>query len=353
MRGEPFQIGTHRDGRPHMVSRWVPNPDEWDIVLQAWKMRAAKNRYKAINARLHIFKTVNSYTTMFQNRLYLGEMRLGENIIKEYAPAMIDQATWDAVQAINKSMKNMAYLKDTKLQPRRASSSYTLTGLIHCGQCGAPMNGHVVIDKRTGIEWKYYRCSLANRTGKCKSKLIALTTIEYSVLSTICEYIYTPEALQALKEIGQAAFSDGTTQLREEKKRLVELLAGVRHRITNLTDAVADSGHSRSLLNKIDSAEVEEANLISQISEIDRDLSNQPSYPSEEQTTKLIRDSFAIIDSGDPQAINRLLHGFINKIIALQTDKTIKVEIQYFHPPKQVDDPPPEGPGFPKAKPLR
>jgi DNA invertase Pin-like site-specific DNA recombinase len=351
---EPFQIQTHRDGKPHMVSRWVPDPDTWDTVKEAWKLRASGHRYKEINNRLHLFKTVNSYTSMFQNRIYLGEMRFGGIVNLNYAPPMIDEATWDSVQAINKRMKNMANLKDPAMHPRRASSSYMLTGLLYCGLCGAPLNGHEVRNLKTNTTWKYYRCSKANRTGTCQARMMALTTVDYAVLQAITEYIMTPAALAALRDIDQANFSTETVSLRIEKNRLADLLAGMRHRITNITEAIAQSGHSRSLLESLANAELEEAELISQISQIEKKLSQTPAQPTEARVNKLIRDSIMIIDSGDPQAINRLLRGFVVKIIAARIGKTIKMEIDYLHPPDNDLDPPPEnGAGRPKANPLR
>jgi hypothetical protein len=332
-----------------MVSRWVPNPDEWEACKLAWELRASGVPVKMINNRFHLYRSISSFTDMFQRRIYLGEMTYHGITKVDYTPPMIDLATWDAVQAINRSKKNMAHLKDPKLHPRRNNSSYMLTGLIYCKRCGSALNGHVIMSKKKGSDWKYYRCTFKNNSDRCDSKLIPMDPIENAVLAGIVKYIYTPEAMKVMQEVETTGVMDSTAALKKEKKHLVAELTGVRNRITNFTSAIAESGHSRALLNNLGSAEIEEANLVAQISEVEKEISSTHIYPSDQTVDGWIKDSLRVIDSGDPHAINMLLRGFINKILAVYDNKVIKVEIQYKYPSAPPIESPPDGTNRPKA----
>src|SRR5512139_2121793 len=57
---EPVQIGARRDGRPHIAHRWVPDPDQADLVRQAFALRAAGLPLSQINRQTHLYGSLNS-----------------------------------------------------------------------------------------------------------------------------------------------------------------------------------------------------------------------------------------------------------------------------------------------------
>ncbi len=218
-----------------------------------------------------------------------------------------------------------------------------------CQRCGSALNAHLIMSKKNGTDWKYYRCTFKNNSDRCDSRLIPLEAIETAVLSSICKYIYTPEAMKAMQEVETTGVSDSTAALKKEKKHLVADLTGVRNRITNITSAIPESGHSRALLNNLSGSEIEEANLIAQISEVEKEISGIHIYPSDQTLDDWIRSALQVIDSGDPHSINQLLRGFIHKILAVYDNKAIKVEIQYKYPTAPPVESPPDGTIHPKA----
>jgi DNA invertase Pin-like site-specific DNA recombinase len=99
---EQVVIGKKRDGSERKGSRWVPDPEVWDLVKLAWQLRAEGRPYEAIqratDRRVYISK--NCWPTFFSNKAYLGVGVWGDLEIPDHHPAAIDQATWQAVQKV-------------------------------------------------------------------------------------------------------------------------------------------------------------------------------------------------------------------------------------------------------------
>jgi DNA invertase Pin-like site-specific DNA recombinase len=86
---------------------------------------------------------------MLENRVYLGEVRVGEFVNTCGHPAIVDAAVFDAVQ----SLKGAA--------PARSSSPALLSGLVRCESCGYVM----------GLQRKpkpYYRCKATKPRLRCE-----------------------------------------------------------------------------------------------------------------------------------------------------------------------------------------
>ena len=81
---EPVQIGARRDGRPHIVHRWVPDPELVPMVQQAFALRAAGASLNEIHQTTALYNSLNSYTTFFSNRLYIGILEFGDLTIENY-----------------------------------------------------------------------------------------------------------------------------------------------------------------------------------------------------------------------------------------------------------------------------
>ena len=99
---ERQQIGKKRDGQPRCASRWISDPDLSELVKQAWKLRAEGKSYPEIAQATHgkIFAAKDSWYRFFINKAYLGIGVWGELEISDHHQALIDLATWEAVQAI-------------------------------------------------------------------------------------------------------------------------------------------------------------------------------------------------------------------------------------------------------------
>ena len=346
---DQVHIDTHRTGEKRYASRWVPDPEKWDLVKQAWLLRAAGRSYREINDRFHLFASVNSFTTMFRNPIYRGEMKFADlDPIPNYVDPMVDQATWDAVQAQNKTRANPSTLTSPSNHPRRDPSRYLLTGLLFCSECGAPMNGKYV--KFAGKEetWEYYICSNKARGAGCKSRQIPMELVDQAVLEEIRNYVLQPDVMTNLAADLVASYRRDLPEMKKERAHLSGGLATVRKRLRNLTNAIAETGHSPTILASMRELEASQASLVSRISAIEQRLKAEPRYPTADRFVAVIARINRILASGDNVAINRVLRGFIQSILvgvskSQRAERLLSVKILWYPPPDELieilDDP--------------
>lgn len=107
------------------------------------------------------------YTGVYTYTVNAGDKKAEPEVVRieDAFPAIVDRATWEGVQKIMDARKRNG---------RKAKREYLLTGLIFCGECGAPMHGITTHRKKgdTEYEYSYYHCS-----GKCGMKSV---TVEYA-----------------------------------------------------------------------------------------------------------------------------------------------------------------------------
>ena len=96
---EPITISYHRDGSPRTASRWVPDPDIIPNIVQAFDMFAAGASLGQIHSTFHLCRGINSYTTIFANKLYIGILEYGDLVIENYCEPIVSKSVWDAAQA--------------------------------------------------------------------------------------------------------------------------------------------------------------------------------------------------------------------------------------------------------------
>src|SRR3990170_1409280 len=180
---QPIQLPPRRDGRPHTLHRWVPDPDLIPRIRLAFDLRRRGLTYTAIHDQVHLYPSKNSYTTFFTNRLYIGELVFGDQVYENYCESIVDRATWLACQ---KTRPNSQFLiPDSSDGPsRRLEGHFFLSALLHCAKCGSPMHGHVVQTRqdRNVTRWTYYTCSRRRRRRDCTAQHIPQATIEAAVL---------------------------------------------------------------------------------------------------------------------------------------------------------------------------
>jgi len=136
---ERVLIGRRRDGSEHVGHRWIPDPVMVPLVQRAFAMRARGDTIPQIITATGLYKTDGSFTTFFTNRLYLGELVFADITISDYCEPIVDQRTWDEAQRVGVSR---SHPRSDLHHPRRIVSPFLLSGLLHCQECGSPMNGY-------------------------------------------------------------------------------------------------------------------------------------------------------------------------------------------------------------------
>jgi site-specific DNA recombinase len=170
--------------------------------------------------------------------------------------AIVPANLWSAVRARFAALPEIrGYPKSRGLVPRAMTSPYLFSGLLKCGNCGA----NLIIATGGGTHrHKKYACSRRFNRGGCENDLyIRRDDLEDLLLGKLQAEVLRPEVVeyavmefQRQLESALGGLSGDLAGLRQRKNRLE---TEVRH----LVYAVAESGHSKSLLEEIGRKEAE------------------------------------------------------------------------------------------------
>ena len=265
---EPIHIGTHRDGKPHIVHKWVPDPETWDRCKLAWEMRASGASYNAIReATGNLYTTNSGLKHFFENPIYMGTLKYGDQVIENYTPALVDKKTWDRVQKINqaRSIKNMPANIENPNHPRRENTTYLLSGQVRCAQCGALMNGSTNVHRKKGLTYHYYECTSASLNRDCQARKVPRHTLEKAVMDAMMEYLGTPEQVTQLLNQKKEIRKTDTADVDTKKAQISKELRSLKSRIHHLVEAIADGRSSKAILDTLAKHEARQAQLESQL----------------------------------------------------------------------------------------
>ncbi len=253
--GEPKQIGTRRDGSPHIINVLVPDPDTAPLVHKAFEMRSQGATFMEIDAQLHLFKTIWAYSKMLKNLRYLGEYQGIEN----YCEPIVDKQLFDEVQLVNKQHASHFGIN----HPRVSRSRFYLSGLIYCNRCGKRMYANST--QHTGKpRYDYYICT-SGSTVSCGSKRIPKLEIENLILEKFRYMLMRPDTLRDLYDAIPKQQSNLNVEKEANKDRITAQIRVVKGQITNILKAIKDTGHSRSMLADLQSLEGRQLELEGQI----------------------------------------------------------------------------------------
>ncbi len=334
---EPVAIGLRRDGTPHIAHKWVPDPEIAPLIRRAFEMRAAGATMKQIHAELHLYNSLNSYTTFFRNKLYTGVLEYGGKTYENYCDPIVDKTTFERVQEIMRQHARRV----SSLHPRRQNSSFLLSGLLYCAKCGAPMSGHKS-KQRNGTYYRRYECTRSARHAGCDAKRIPAKRLEDAVIAEVMEYILDPETVRAAVELAKKNRDERRHEMQALRKSLKKQLAALRRQIHNLVNAIAKSGHSRALLEKLQRMETEEGEIMARLQTLQTAF---PPIPSADLTdferlgefSRRLRER---LPQADTIAKRNILRGFVHKITAERIDKEIRGLIEWYLPTDEARPPP-------------
>ena len=263
---EHCEFGKKRDGKPRIVGKWVPDPEKWEYVKLAFRLRSQGKFYLEIREATHgkLFKSMNCWTTFFSNKSYLGIGVWGELEIPNHHPAAVDLDTFLAVQAVQEAHRK----RTTGLNhPRTMGRPSLLSGLAVCIHCGYHM-----IKWKTGNKnsrWDCYICNKKNSMGNrvCENHMINGKHADSAVLNAVLGKVLTPEFLQAVLDETKALLSD-TDEIDREETRLKKELGEVKQKIKNLLDQLEES-NSPALLGRLQEREAKRATLEADLRQIE------------------------------------------------------------------------------------
>lgn len=183
-------------GYDYVDGQYVINDFEAQLVKEMFDFYIEKSSVTALvmklNSEGHIGKSgVWSYRTVkviLTNPVYVGKNQFKDEVYEGEHEPILSEETFNLAQIM------MDKKRRESDNPRPFESKYMLSGLIRCGECGAPMMSMLGKIKLDGTRKRYYRCkSFKKYNGagknyhhiKCTSKSVDMYILEDKVLNQI------------------------------------------------------------------------------------------------------------------------------------------------------------------------
>ena len=297
---EKETIGFRRNGTPRIVSKWVPDPELWDLVILAWKMRKERHTYNQLTEVTHgrLYKSKNSWTTFFSNKTYLGIGKFGDLEVPNHHPAAIDQETWDVVQKIQEEMKKP---RAGPTHPRTRGNPHLLNGLAYCIHCGELMIKHM----SGRNHWDCYICGKKRKINAkaCIGSAVNTKEADKKVFDALMNRILTADFASSLLAEIQAQFVN-SPDLEAEASRLRRSLADTKRAINNLLDTIEKYG-AGAMLQRLKDREADQARMQAALVQVESKM------------------KFAQIQI-TPEAVEYVLHLWRDELLAAEQTKNVE-----------------------------
>lgn len=304
---------NERTGEMRVHHKWIPDPEMVPLIRRAFEMRAKGATVEQIRTATGLYKTPRGYTEFFCNRLFIGELEFGDVLITDYCDPIIDRETWEEVQRIAQRRKLPQNNED---HPRRSVSSFILSGMLHCQECGSPMNGYSI------KQWDYYVCSRRKSKRDCSSRRIPKEPIEQEIIRLLEDRLLSLENLLAVQAHVRDEWDQHSTEtdkLRNDEKKKLDR---VQVKIRNITKAISDHGHSSALLNQLALLEQDEKEIKFTLERLERHT--PPREYTRPQLAQIAEQIKQDLHSGENQKIRGQIRGLVERIIAKRTDNEIQ-----------------------------
>jgi site-specific DNA recombinase len=306
---KPITIGTHRNGKPRIVSQWVPDPLLVPLVQRAFEMRAKGEAIPRIMRATGLYKSGNCYTTFFENPIYYGELHYADIVIPNYCEPIVEKEIWDEVQRVGQRRKLPQINID---HPRRVNSPFILSGLIFCQECGSPMSAQSF----NGSD--YYSCSRRKRRHDCHARRVPRQPIEQEVIRILEDHLLTLENLLTIQNEIHNVWLERTEMDARTRMAIEHRLTAVQRKIRNITSAIAEHGYSASLSKQLAQLETQEQDIKAEIEKL-----QHAKEPVRYQPNELKDIAAQLKEQLHGDTVRMALRGLIARVIAKRTDDQI------------------------------
>ena len=316
--------------------KYVPDEFESQIVKELFELYADNYslRYlqtylkdKGAFTRQGKYFSIQTICRMLRNDFYIGILRYNAQghepiVVTDIIPPIIDKALWDKVQHRHSRQKNIS--------PRKHKDLYSLTGKIHCANCGNHFfgirSGSVQNGKK--YDYKYYVCSESKGYQTCSCKRIRKDYLEDIVLQEIKKHILNEKAIyQIANEILQSLNSNPKEQ-KDKLRQLKTEQSSIKEEMKELIDLRAKKLISDIYLaENIREKEVKLQEVEQQIYGIEQQAKNTISHA---MIVDYLNKMLSIADTTDDEVLKTIFDNFVQSIIVGDKEITISLIVRPF-----------------------
>ena len=233
---------------------------------------------------------------------------------------IVDDGLWQRAKARQDEVRTeMARDEHGQALNRAHRARHLLSGLIFCGECGAPF---AMRDAET------YGCSNVRSKGTCThSDRIKRADLERTVGDAIRHEWLNEATLQSMRAELIAEREKALGSSDGDKAKLKAALGRVESQSARIASAIADAGHNPALIAKLGELEKEAERLRAGVEEIDAAITPEPAEIAGEVEAyiRTVRENIEIF-LGDPIGANSaglrdLIRGMIDKIVVTCRDE--------------------------------
>lgn len=249
----------------------------------------------------------SSFVRMLRNELYVGVYKHSGVRVEDGVPAIVDRATFDAVQQ-----------KLAERLPNHRNVDYLLTGKLYCGDCGSPMVG-TCGTSHNGTRYSYYICQGRKPHG-CKKKNEPKDDLELIVARYTRDIVLQDEFISWLADSAvefqkQAVEQSGLGRLKREK-------AEKEKAVSNILTAIEQGIFTSSTKDRLLELEAEIARLTSEIASAER-----ATAPIDRDRLIFALTQFRSEDVSSKKYQKILIRTFIKSVYVWDD----RIEIDYFY----------------------
>lgn len=244
--------------------------------------------------------------------------------IEDAIPAIISKSDWLRVNEM---------LDNNKTGPRTIDkSTYILTGVLRCGECGSAMTGHTITKKGNGderIRYRYYNCHTGRkRNGECgHSKQHPAEALEKEVLTAIEKQILKPDDINSLADKLWAEIQLINSSRDMEREELKHRLAKIEIQMDNITQAVMQGMEMKHMAGKFNELGQQRDVIIQQL--------NQRRSPFEFMTRQQVKQYLKNqqeFDREDLEDCERIIAANVKATILTENSFDIMLKYQFGTP---------------------
>ena len=176
--------------------------------------------------------------TMLDNEAYTGAVIWGTNAKDGQPPVRVEDAHPAIVskREFRRVKRLLASRAPKKMNPRRASSPYLLSGLLKCETCGKAMTA---AEAKSG-RYTYYVCQsvLKRGSGACKTPRLNAKNLESLIVGEIRENILTESNIRDLVKLLDEELDGVAREQRQKLDSIEEELEDVKKRLGRIWNAI-------------------------------------------------------------------------------------------------------------------
>jgi hypothetical protein len=190
--------------KPARGQTWADGRLVWDaattaLPVRAFALAATGMGTPDVQAQLieeghHI--GLSSLHYLLNNPAYVGLMRHRGRLLPAVWPPLIDQATWDAVQAYRRGRHRESAVRPTV----RAKAHALLSGLAYCANCGAKLHYEHHRERR-----HYYACSARSNGGHCDARPSRADYLDAQIEAVVGELVLSSAIIDRARALIRAA----------------------------------------------------------------------------------------------------------------------------------------------------